>query len=413
MRLKTLSVSELNRYIHRILTSDPILNHINLAGEVSNFKQHSSGHCYFSLKDEKSKINCVLFRDNYMKVKFDISEGLHVIVKGYVSTFERDGQVQFYVREIEPEGMGALYLAFEQLKSKLEKEGLFDIHQKKNLPFLPPKIAVVTSPTGAAVRDILSVIKRRNPYVSIVVYPVLVQGEMASSQISKAIEDINQRNDIALMIVGRGGGSIEELWAFNEEKVARSIFQSKIPVISAVGHETDFTIADFVADMRAATPSAAAELAVPRLVDILSAMNGFKNQMDRAMNHYLVQKYEKLSYIGAHRLLKPIQNRVQGEKQYLDRLKRDHDLFLNRILEKNKFQLLHHGEKLYALNPFQTLQRGYSIIHNADTKQTIYSVEQVKTGDHMELILSDGIIHGTVVGHKKEERALDKFKYKG
>ena len=269
MKLKALTVTELNKYIKKIINSDPILNNVLVKGEISNFKHHSSGHMYLTLKDESCKINCIIFREQALKLKFQASNGLKIIAKGYVSTFDRDGQYQIYINTMEPDGLGSLYLAYEQLKNKLYEEGLFDLGHKKKIPCFPLKIGVVTSPTGAAIRDIISVIKRRNKLVDVLVYPVLVQGENAASQIAAAIEQLNSPNwKVDTIIVGRGGGSIEELWAFNEEIVARSIYKSEIPVISAVGHETDFTIADLAADLRAPTPSAAAEIAVPSILEI-------------------------------------------------------------------------------------------------------------------------------------------------
>ena len=263
MKLKTFTVSEVNEYINKLLRGDIILRNLNVEGEISNFKLHSSGHMYFSIKDDNSRLRCVMFRGQSRLLKFLPEEGMKVIVKGYVALYERDGQYQLYIQEMQPAGIGALYLAYEQLKEKLEREGLFYESTKKPLPFLPERIGVVTSPTGAAIRDIISVINRRNPNVEIIIYPVLVQGTESKEQIVEAIDYFNKNNYVDVIIVGRGGGSIEELWSFNEEVVARSIFSSKIPIVSAVGHETDFTIADFVADMRAATPSAAAELVIP------------------------------------------------------------------------------------------------------------------------------------------------------
>ncbi len=241
MEFRALTVSELNNYLKRVLINDPILNSISVEGEISNLKQHKNGHLYFSLKDEKSKVNCVMFNSEVGKIKFNIENGLNVIVSGYVSLYERDGIYQLYVRNIKPVGLGELYLAFEQLKKKLQNEGLFDKEKKKRLPYIPKKVGVVTSPSGAAVRDIIKVMRRRLPSVDIIIYPVLVQGVRAADEISSAIKFFNQMDDIDVIIVGRGGGSIEELWAFNEEIVAKAIYESKIPVVSAVGHETDFT----------------------------------------------------------------------------------------------------------------------------------------------------------------------------
>ncbi|MGO4375308.1 exodeoxyribonuclease VII large subunit, partial [Paenibacillus sp. MCAF20] len=259
------SVKELNRYIRMKMDSDTLLSDVWLRGEISNFTHHSSGHMYFTLKDSDSRLKSVMFASHNQRLPFIPREGSKVLARGNVSVYERDGNYQFYVTAMQPDGIGSLYLAYEQLKAKLEGEGLFAESRKRALPFLPRAIGVITSPTGAAVRDIITTLERRFPSIPVYIYPVLVQGTQAAPSIVKAIEAMNRFGETDVLIIGRGGGSLEELWAFNEESVARSIASSRIPVISAVGHETDFTIADFVADLRAATPTAAAELAVPHV----------------------------------------------------------------------------------------------------------------------------------------------------
>ncbi|QZY56956.1 exodeoxyribonuclease VII large subunit [Crassaminicella profunda] len=414
MRIRSLTVSELNKYIKKILSSDPILNHIHLKGEISNFKAHGSGHFYFSLKDEKSKINCVMFKGNNQRIKFIPENGMKVLVKGYVSAYERDGQYQLYIEEMEPDGIGALYLAFEQLKIKLEKSGLFDSAKKQKIPFFPKKIAVVTSPTGAAIRDIISVIKRRNHYVDIVIYPVLVQGENAAGEISKAIDQINQNaTSTDLIIIGRGGGSIEELWAFNEEVVAQSIFHSKIPIISAVGHETDYTISDFVADLRAPTPSSAAELAVPRILDIKYALQTYYNKMNASLSQGLKEKRNALVKVDETKLLSYLQNRINEERQTLDLVQKDLSNHAHMKLESYKARLVGSIAKLEAINPLSTILRGYAIVFDKDHNQIINTIEKVSQGDSINIMLTDGVASCIVTEKEKEEHLFEyisKFK---
>ncbi|WP_129597790.1 exodeoxyribonuclease VII large subunit [Anaerophilus nitritogenes] len=407
MQIKTLTVSELNRYIHRLISSDPILNSIYLKGEISNFKLHGSGHAYFSLKDEASKINCVMFKDHYEKIKFEPKNGMHIITNGYISTYERDGQYQLYIREIEPDGIGTLHLAFEQLKIKLKKEGLFDF--KKKIPSFPKKIAVVTSPSGAAIRDIISVSKRRSHYVDLLIYPVLVQGENAALEISNAINHLNNEYaDIDIIIIARGGGSIEELWAFNEEVVARSIWNSKIPIISAIGHETDYTIADFVADLRAPTPSAAAEIAVPPISDFKNNLNGFYKKLNTSWNYYIQKKHNQLIGINKHKLLSITKHKLLEETQRLDLLQRNLYDYANKKIQNSQSQLVKNASKLEALNPFSTILRGYSITFD-ENGNNIYKIDQVKKGDRINIMLTDGHLNCTVTHKKKEDHSIEHF----
>ncbi|WP_053957130.1 exodeoxyribonuclease VII large subunit [Inediibacterium massiliense] len=407
MQIRTLSVSELNRYIHRLLSSDPILNSIYLKGEISNFKLHGSGHAYFSLKDKTSKINCVIFKDHYSKIKFEPQNGMHILVKGYISTYERDGQYQLYIREMEPDGVGALHLAFEQLKIKLKEEGLFDC--KKKIPSFPKKIAIVTSPTGAAIRDIISVSKRRSNYIDLLIYPVLVQGENAALEISNAIDYLNKEyTDIDVIIVTRGGGSIEELWAFNEEIVARSIWDSKIPIISAIGHETDYTIADFVADLRAPTPSAAAEIAVPHIGDFKNHLDNFYRKLNTSFNHYIQKKRNQMIRIDTNRLLSITKHKLIEETQRLDILQRNLCNYTNRKIQNYQSQLMKNASKLEALSPFSTILRGYSITFD-ENGNNIYKINQVKKGDHINIMLTDGHIDCTVTHKKKEAHSIEHF----
>jgi len=289
-----LSVNALTKYIKRKFDADPHLRDIHVRGEISNFKQHSSGHMYFTLKDEKARILAVMFSSQSRLMKFAPENGMKVIVKGDISVYEPSGQYQIYIKEMRPEGIGELFLAYEQLKQRLDAEGLFAAETKKPIPMYPRTVGVITSPTGAAIRDVITTIKRRYPIANILVFPALVQGENAAPSIVKAIEKANAMNEIDVLIVGRGGGSIEELWAFNEEITARAIFLSKIPIISAVGHETDFTIADFVADLRAPTPTGAAELAVPHIDELMDRILQRQTRLLRAMKGKFQFENERL-----------------------------------------------------------------------------------------------------------------------
>ena len=293
MDKKSLTVSQLNKYISGLMEFDDLLSNVTVTGEISNFKRHSSGHLYFSIKDDKSKISCVMFKSDAYRLDFDPIDGMSVIVSGRVSVYEKNGNYQVYVKKMNEDGIGTLFERYNRLLDLLRDKGYFDQSKKKRIPYLPRKIALVTSPTGAAVRDMISVIKRRSPGVKLLVCPVLVQGDSAPLDIALMIDLINKENLADLIITGRGGGSIEELWAFNERIVAESIFNSTIPIISAVGHETDFTICDFVADMRAPTPSAAAELAVPDVEDVIFALRRYKNIIIELLNQKLSFEKQK------------------------------------------------------------------------------------------------------------------------
>ena len=283
MKIRALEISEANSYIKKVLSNDPILYNLKVRGEISNFKINSSGHVYLTLKDETSRMKCVIFKGNYDK-SLQLEDGMKIIASGYISVYERDGAYQLYIQSIEKDGVGNLYIEFEKLKKKLNQEGLFDPRYKKKIPYMPKSIGVVTSETGAVIRDIINVVRRRFPKINVFLYPVAVQGANSADEIVKGIEFFNKMQNVDTLIVGRGGGSLEELWSFNEEKVARAIFNSDIPIISAVGHEVDYTICDFVSDMRAPTPSAAAELAVPDLNEVLYRLDNCKNRLKKNMS---------------------------------------------------------------------------------------------------------------------------------
>ncbi|HOB20436.1 MAG TPA: exodeoxyribonuclease VII large subunit [Candidatus Atribacteria bacterium] len=385
-----ITVHQLNEYVRSLIARDPLLQQVKVRGEISNFKLHSSGHMYFSLKDEKARIQCVFFRQSNTGLKFIPKDGMRVLASGYVSIYTKDGQYQLYVNELQPDGIGELYLAFEALKRKLREEGLFDPGHKKPLPLLPSKIAVVTSNTGAAIRDIIKVARRRNKNIDILVIPVRVQGVEAPDQISKAIRYANTRSDIDLIIVGRGGGSIEELWAFNEEEVARAIWESNIPVISAVGHETDYTIADFVADVRAATPSVAAELAVPESIALQSQITGLRKALLEAILVNLNAKQHRLDVAGKSYIFKSPQLLLSQKIQLYDMLYQRFCSSVRSMLQKKSDLLEKHMTSLKALDPLNVLGRGFVYIVNAETGASIQSINSIKPSDRIRLCFKDG-----------------------
>ncbi|MCI7206344.1 MAG: exodeoxyribonuclease VII large subunit [Clostridium sp.] len=393
MKLRALDISEVNSYIKRILTNDPILYNLRVKGEISNFKVHSSGNVYLSLKDEKSKLNCIIFKSNYDK-SLNLDNGVKIIASGYISVYERDGAYQLYINEVEIEGIGNLYIEFNKLKEKLKKEGLFDTKYKKEIPKMPRSIGVITSPTGAVIRDIINVTKRRFPKVDIKLYPVNVQGDKSASDICEGIEFFNRMENVDTIIVGRGGGSLEELWSFNEEIVAREIFKSKIPIISAVGHETDFTICDFVSDMRAPTPSAAAEIATPDLSEIYYKLNTIRNRMNRSLNNQVILDNEKLNntFDKINNYMKNyiVRDKVIQLDQIYDKIK----LRLEQKLETSKEKLSKKAALLHNLSPLATISRGYSIVEK--NGQVINSIEEVNITDDINITLKDGSLECNV-----------------
>lgn len=387
MKLRALDISEANSYIKRILTNDPILYNLRVKGEISNFKVHSSGNVYLSLKDEKSKLNCIIFRSNYDK-SLNLDNGVKIIASGYISVYERDGAYQLYINEVEIEGIGNLYIEFNKLKEKLKKEGLFDTKYKKQIPKMPRSIGIETSPTGAVIKDIINVTKRRFPKVDIKLYPVNVQGERSAVDICEGIEFFNKMENVDTIIVGRGGGSLEELWSFNEEIVAREVFKSKIPIISAVGHETDFTICDFVSDMRAPTPSAAAEIATPDLSQIYYRLDNIRNRMNRSLNNQVILGNEKLvnTFDKINNYMKNyiIRDKVIQIDQIYDKI----NFRLEQNLETSKEKLSKKAAILHNLSPLATISRGYSIVEK--NNKVINSIEEVDINEDINIILKDG-----------------------
>ena len=400
MKIRALDVSEANSYIKRILINDPILCNLKIKGEISNFKVHSSGNVYLSLKDQNSKINCVIFRNDYDR-NLNLENGTKVIASGYISVYERDGSYQLYIEHIEIAGIGNLYIEFNKLKEKLQKEGLFDYKYKKPIPKIPKSIGVVTSPTGAVIRDIINVTKRRYPKVHIKLYPVKVQGEGAKDEISEGIRFFNEIHKVDTIIIGRGGGSIDDLWAFNEEEVARCVFESKIPIISAVGHEIDFTICDFVSDMRAPTPSAAAEIATPDVDDLYFKLENIKSRMNKSLTNIVNYDEQKLKYTF-NRINTILNDYIISDKIYdLDKIIEKLNNNIETRINKEEMNLKNLGSLLHNLSPLRTLDRGYSIINKEDV--VVNSVLKVSENDEIEVVLSDGSLDCTVNKINKKE----------
>lgn len=398
-----LTVSELNSYIKDLLDLNPPLTDIYVKGEISNFKAHSSGHYYFSLKDEDSALKCVMFRSDAYGVPFTPENGMKIIAHGRVSAFVRDGAYQLYVNEMQPDGIGAMYIAVEQLKKKLEAEGLFEHSRKKELPKIPLRVGVVTSPTGAAVRDIINVAGRRFPMAEITVYPALVQGDGAIDSIAKGIEYFNKTGSCDVMIVGRGGGSIEDLWAFNSEKVARAVASSSIPVISAVGHETDFTVCDLVADKRAPTPSAAAELAVPDTGELIRKFNNLVERESAVVSAKIRSCRENILRISSSRALASPANTIADRRMALINLSEGLDYRIDSICKSKMNDLTEKTASLNALNPLAVLSRGYSALFR-EGGAVVKSTKDVKIGDELYMKLSDGEIKAEVTDVKETEK---------
>ena len=415
MQDKYISISQLTRYIKFKFDHDEHLGHVFLRGEISNFKAHTRGHYYFTLKDETSRINAVMFSSNASKLLFRPTDGMKVLVTGRVSVYEATGGYQIYVEDMVEDGVGNLYVQFEELKKKLQQEGLFDPSKKKKIPKIPKTVGIITAPTGAAIRDILSTIKRRWPITKTILFPSLVQGASAAPEIIKQIEKA-QEFDLDVLIVGRGGGSIEDMWCFNDEQVARAIYACKIPVISAVGHEIDFTISDFVADLRAPTPTGAAEMAVPNISDfyqyfgqielrleqaIMTMITSKKDQLETLKKSYILtnpiamyqvkeQRFDSL-FEKIHLLMNSI---IANEKNNCQILKQKLENNIQKVLENEQHRYLHALNKLEILNPLLTIKRGYSITRNQD--HVVTSIQQVKPHDKIKIEVTDGLIEARV-----------------
>ena len=395
MRPEPITVSYLNKYIKDLVAEDEFLNNVYVKGEISNFKHHYTGHMCFTLKDDKSLIKCIMFKSSTATLNFTPKDGMQVLVLGTVSVFERDGVYQIYVKTMQEDGVGDLYQKYEELKNKLEKEGLFDLSHKKKIPLMPKTIGVLSSKTGSVIRDIINVSTRRNPNVHIRLFPVPVQGKGAEIEIAEAIRIMNEQNLADVIIIARGGGSIEDLWPFNEEILAREIYDSKIPIISAVGHETDFTISDFVSDLRAPTPSAAAELAVPDVEEIKKKLvlyqTRYKNSLKKKIE-VMNLRYQKCM---ASKVFKEPTAKIKDLYIELDKRVKELEKNAANIFNNKKTNAVEIFSKLDALSPLKTLTRGYAVAQK-DNK-TIKSVKDVKSEDIVDLRLADGNIKTKVV----------------
>ena len=407
---KIFTVGQINRYIRNLLENDFILSSLLVKGEISNFKAHSSGHLYFTLKDASGALSCVMFRQDAAGLPFEPENGMQVVVYGHISLYEKTGQYQLYAEFMEPLGIGALQVAFEQLKEKLAAEGLFDGDFKREIPKNPSCIAVITSPTGAAVRDILQIVKRRDPNVKVAIFPTLVQGEHAAADIVRSLKLVNEWGKADVIILGRGGGSMEDLWCFNDENVARAVFASEIPVISAVGHETDFTITDFVADMRVPTPSAAAELATTPLAERREAFHRLELRLERDVSALLTSCRRRLDLLKSRpvmeRPLERIYRTMMDVEETQQRLDKE---MTNRLMQRaERWQYL--TNRLEAASPLAVMSRGY-VMAVTSSGNLLTSAKQAEVGDRVTLHLQDGKIETNiqekeVFAHGEEESYL-------
>lgn len=393
---QAITVAQLNEYIKGKIDGDPVLNRVWVKGEISNFTNHyKTGHFYFSLKDEGGLIRAVMFRQSAQKLNFLPENGMKVIVCGKVSTWVKDGSVQLYVTEMSPDGVGALYIAFEQLKKKLEAEGLFDPQYKKPIPKIPLSVGIITSPTGAAIRDMINVSGRRFPLARLVLFPCLVQGDGAPAQLCQGLRFFNDRHPVDVIIIGRGGGSLEELWAFNDEALARQIFKSRIPVISAVGHETDFSISDFVADLRAPTPSAAAELALPETEELKRKLKNVIDRMALANTGRLSALRSRVEVLAHNKRLQNMDALIDDRRIATDQLDREMDRLLGQILQHKKARLAEDAARLEALSPLGVMARGYSAVLSPEGK-ALNSRKALPPGADFTVRMADGSIRAKV-----------------
>ena len=400
-RTDAYSVSELNNYIKTLFESNRTLSSISVRGEISNFTNHRSGHLYFSLKDAEGQIKAVMFRSKAASLKFMPESGMKVIIHGSVTVYPRDGSYQIYVSSMQPDGIGALYLAYEQLKGKLAAEGLFDEEYKKPIPEYPRRIGVITSPTGAAVRDIINVTGRRYPCADIFIYPALVQGEGAEMSLLRALDYLDSSQLCDVIIIGRGGGSIEDLWAFNSELLARRIFEASVPIISAVGHETDFTICDFVADLRAPTPSAAAELAVPDRKDVLMRIDDLEERLYSALSRRAQRARETLDRLSERADPSVVMALITRKRESVDRYATLSVVYVNGLVERFRERLATNVAKADAMSPLSVLTRGYSVTESGS--RVLKSVNDIKDGDVITVRLTDGKLSARVMDIHKGE----------
>lgn len=399
------SVTELNNYIKNLFENNRTLTSVSIRGEISNFVNHRSGHLYFSLKDAEGQIRAVMFRARASTLKFMPESGMKVVVHGSVTVYPRDGSYQIYVSTMQPDGIGALYLAYEQLKNRLAEEGLFDEKYKKVIPFIPRRIGVITSPTGAAVRDIINVTGRRFPGADLFIYPALVQGEGAEQSLVKALDYLDNSHLCDVIIIGRGGGSIEDLWAFNSEVLARRIFAAATPIISAVGHETDFTICDFVADLRAPTPSAAAEIAVPDKRDLALRIDSYNERLANALIRRVERARERLDRLALSTDKSRILSSIDNKRQSIKHLEEKSRFMLSSALDRAREALVQNAAKVNALSPLSTISRGYSVAEK--NGRIVKSIHEINVGDSISLRVADGYAKVNVTEIRKEKDNCD------
>lgn len=398
--MEALSVRQVNSYIKRLFDTDIILSNIKVEGEISNYNHHYSGHRYFSLKDESGRLKCVMFKWDGIKLDKELKEGDKVIASGNISIYDKNGDYQLYVKSIEMQGVGSLYKKFEILKKKLEEQGLFDPKYKKRIPKMPKKIGVVTSATGAVIEDIINVINRRYPICDILLYPSLVQGDDAPKNLIRGIKYLDKRDDVDLIIIGRGGGSIDELFAFNDEELAFSIFNLKTPIISAVGHETDFTISDFVSDLRAPTPSAAAELAVPNIDDLILSLNRYKDNLIKILANKKMMLNKELESIDKNLKFNSPVYKLQEKQQNLDVLFKELINIVEKRINKERYRLKELDKNLLLKNPRIELDKGLAIVTDKNGK-VINNISEINVKDLLNLNFKDGIVE-TKVSNVKE-----------
>ena len=397
---EVMSVSELNGFIKNLIDGNRTLSAVTVRGEISNFKYHSSGHLYFSLKDEEGQIRAVMFRSSAARLKFRPESGMRVIAHGSVGVFVRDGSYQLYVNGMQPDGIGALYLAYEQLKEKLAGEGLFAPDAKRPIPRIPRRVGVITSPTGAAVRDIINVIRRRFPQADVYLYPALVQGEGAAESLIRAVDYFDASRLCDTVIIGRGGGSIEDLWAFNDERLARRIYSATVPIISAVGHETDFTICDFVSDLRAPTPSAAAELAVPDVRELAMTVDGYSERLKVALENRYAGARERLKMLSERISARTMLMKIDGRRGEVERLRALSEAAIKRRTADGRANLSAMAAKLSALDPLSVLARGYAVVSTDEGR--VADVQDLAVGDGISVRVSGAVIDAKITNITKD-----------
>jgi len=400
----SLSVTELTAYIRQLFDSDSLLGRMSVRGELSNFRRHHSGHCYFTLKDTGASLRCVMFRSRVQTLRFEPTDGARVRISGHISIYERDGTYQLYADSMTADGLGDLSIAFAKLREKLLAEGLFDENRKKPLPLLPRAIGVVTSPTGAAIRDIVTVAHRRHPGIPVLLFSAQVQGDEAPGQIVRGIQMLDRSGRVDVIIIGRGGGSIEELWAFNDERVVRAVAAATTPIVSAVGHQTDYTLSDFAADLRAATPSQASELVVPDRTDLLRRLRSAQYQLNQSLKHRLIRRRLRLERCLTSGLFRRPRELLRERVQALDQCQERLAAAIGKLVERKEQRWRIADEKLNMLNPLRVLQRGYSVVRHPDGK-VVCKAENVRQGDELDIWLQEGRLGVVVTETEKVRRS--------